>query len=583
MLNRYVAGMLVAGLAITLVQAEIIPNNFAAEQMSRYEPIGSISSLNQEYSRPEELPEIQAPQYNMPVFEVSNTVPVSFQNEPIKTVSSWKQDSGRPSEIQIPQYDMPIFEVTSTVPVSFQNEQIEPVALWNQTSNHSQGLPEIQTPKYGVPVSGVVNIVPFTFQNEPAEPVASWGEISNRSDNLVEIQAPKYGTPAPVSFQNKKVETVASWNQGSLRSQGVPEIKVPQYEMPNLMATNVVPETFQADCKQLMSMNNACILNSHATRQGLSSQIKYLEKFPSYRRFANKGVNLSGRQLLDTARGVLRWLDSQEGQTDRFELVNLSRFATNYANSTAKFTGYYTPEIMARKYYSPEYRFPIYRKPTDARRTLARAEINNGALENGGYEIAWVKNPIDLYYIHMQGSGVLTFEDGERKTLQYVGSNGLSFKSIAVYMQQVGYLKSDLSRRAITEWFEQYPETMGEVFAHNPRYIYFNLRDEMALTASGIKPVPGHTVAVDTGFIPFGAVLLAEVPKIDQQGMVLGYEWRLLFPQDRGNAIRGHSRLDFYTGTGELARAWANKVTGLRQAYLLLDKGQQSIQVASAK
>ena len=103
----------------------------------------------------------------------------------------------------------------------------------------------------------------------------------------------------------------------------------------------------------------------------------------------------------------------------------------------------------------------------------------------------------------------------------------------------------------------------------------------MATTASGMKLVPGHTVAVDTSFIPFGAVLLAEVPRINAQGEIMDYEWRLLFPQDRGNAIRGNARLDFYTGTGELAKQWANKVTGLRQAYLLLDKGQRAIHVAS--
>ncbi len=333
------------------------------------------------------------------------------------------------------------------------------------------------------------------------------------------------------------------------------------------------------DCNQLAIMNSSCVVNNKATREGLSNQIKFLKKYPRYRRFADKGVNLSSGQLLNTANGVLRWLDNQQSLLDQFELVSLSHYTSN----KTKFTGYYTPEIEARKHYSYEYRFPVYRDPMDNQRTFSRADINKGALEGRGLEIAWVRDAIDLFYIHMQGSGVLVFEDGARKVLRYSGSNGKHFKSIAKYMQSRGYLNGDLSRRAITAWLHQHPESISEVFAANPRYVYFSIGNEMASTASGMKLIPGHTVAVDTSFIPFGAVLLAEIPRIDNQGNILNYEWRLLFPQDRGNAIKGNSRLDFYTGTGEWARNWANQVTGLRRAYLLLDKSQSVLQTASAK
>ncbi len=339
------------------------------------------------------------------------------------------------------------------------------------------------------------------------------------------------------------------------------------------------PSSPQANCQELSILDSSCVVNNRATREGLSQQIRYLKKYPSHRRFANKGMNLSSGQLLNAANGVLRWLDNQESLSDRFELVNLSK----YTRHKTKFTGYYTPEIDARKSRSYEYRFPIYRQPSDNRRTLSRAEINRGALDNSGLEIAWVRDPIDLFYIHIQGSGVLVFEQGERKVLQYSGSNDKHFKSIATYMQRQGYLNGDLSRRAITAWLQQHPESIAEVFAANPRYVYFSLGNKLASTASGMKLTPGHTVAVDTSFIPFGAVLLAEVPRIDHQGNVLDYEWRLLFTQDRGNAIKGNSRLDFYTGTGEWARNWANRVTGLRRTYLLLEKDQRSIQTASAK
>ncbi len=372
----------------------------------------------------------------------------------------------------------------------------------------------------------------------------------------------------------EQVEMTGSWDHQDLGS--APLSTEPQYEA----AYAVQPSpSVSVDCSQFAVMNSSCVVNNTATREGLKNQIQFLKKYPNYRRFADKGVNLSSGQLLNTANGLLSWLDNQESLADRFELVSLSK----YTNNKTKFTGYYTPEIDARRTSSYEYRFPIYREPTDNRRTVSREAINRGALEGSGLEIAWVKDPIDLFYIHMQGSGILVFEDGKRKVLQYSGSNGKRFKSIAKYMQRSGYLNGDLSRRAITAWLQQNPETIGEVFAANPRYVYFSLGDGMASTASGMKLTPGHTVAVDTSFIPFGAVLLAEVPRIDNHGKALGYEWRLLFPQDRGNAIKGNARLDLYTGTGDQARNWANKVTGLRQTYLLLDKSQPLIQTASAK
>ncbi len=383
---------------------------------------------------------------------------------------------------------------------------------------------------------------------------------------------PNYSDSGQPLSRYEQVETTYSWEQGS----AYPETS---YQAEQQIAPYEFTEPASFNCDQVTVINSQCVTNKQATREGLNHQIQYLQQYPGYRRFADRGVNLSGEQLLTTAMGVLRWLDSNERLTDRFELVNL----TQYGESKARFTGYYTPEIAASWYYSDEYRFPVYRLPSGAAKRLSRAEINNGALDGRGLELAWVRDPVDLFYIHLQGSGVLVFENGERKVLQYAGSNGLPFKSIASYMQRKGYLNGDLSRRAITGWFQRHPETLGEVLAANPRYVFFRLGDEMASAASGMKLIPGHTVAVDTSFIPFGAVLLAEVPRVDAQGNVLDYQWRLLFPQDRGNAIKGSSRLDFYTGTGELARRWANRVTGLRRAYLLLDKSQSYIQTASAE
>ena len=111
----------------------------------------------------------------------------------------------------------------------------------------------------------------------------------------------------------------------------------------------------------------------------------------------------------------------------------------------------------------------------------------------------------------------------------------------------------------------------------NPRYVYFEPSQKALITASGLPIVPGVSVAVDTDFIPFGSVLLAEVPILNTKGQKLGSEWKILLPQDRGNAIKGPARMDIYTGKGEPARVVANRLTGFGQAYLLRNRASTQL------
>lgn len=317
-------------------------------------------------------------------------------------------------------------------------------------------------------------------------------------------------------------------------------------------------------CRVLSQLGAMCFQRQQALRQGISSQLKFLERYPSNKRFAQRGLNVDNQELIAAARGVLSWLDNSQNLMEQFDLIQLSE--------QVKFTGYYTPELIASFERTERFRYPIYRKPDVMLLGMSRERINQGALEGSGLEIAWVDDPIDLFYAHMQGSGALSFLTGERKIMRFSAANTLPFKSIATYMQQRGYLGSDLSRRAITQWLRLNPHMLGEVLAANPRYIYFTLSDKMPLSASGLPLVVGHTVAVDTQFIPFGAVLLAQTPEFDSLGEIKGYAWRLLLPQDRGSAITGRARLDLYMGIGERAKRKANLVTGTHRTFLLLKK-----------
>lgn len=295
---------------------------------------------------------------------------------------------------------------------------------------------------------------------------------------------------------------------------------------------------------------------------------------------ARSGANLPIRTLSQTLDSLLNWngkLDPHALQS-QFDLLPL---ATSTRKNT-KFTGYYTPIIKASAQPNGEFRHPVYRSPMAGNlRQLSRRVISQGALKNKGLEVAWTNDPIGLFYMQIQGSGILEYQNGQRLTLMFDGTNNKPFKSLAKYMQKMGYLQGNLGREAIQNWFLANPEYLQAAMNSNPRYVYFKPSHKDLVTASGMPIVPGLSVAVDTDFIPFGSVLLAEVPIKNSKGQTLGSEWKILLPQDRGIAIKGPARMDIYTGKGEAARVSANRLTGLGKAFLL--RKRQNTQLSNNK
>lgn len=326
------------------------------------------------------------------------------------------------------------------------------------------------------------------------------------------------------------------------------------------------------DRNKFVRKNQLTIPQTKKVQLGLKSAINYLRNNNLNRRVVTNSINVSHRELANTASELMRWQGtySPEAMRSRFKLMDLSQ----KSKVKSKFTGYYTPTISAQLYSNSEYRYPIYKSPMSNKRFLSRKQIAEGALANQGLEIAWTNDPVGLFYMHIQGSGVLQLSNGERKSLKFNGSNEKRFQSVARYMQNRGLINGNPSRSKIKQWLDRHPHSMTNILNINPRFIYFTLNKGAVKTASGIPVLAGHTVAVDTDYIPFGSVILAEVPITSSVGQIIGREWRLLFPQDRGNAIKGPARMDIYTGAGETARKMANNLTGYGKAYLLLNKSK---------
>ena len=303
-------------------------------------------------------------------------------------------------------------------------------------------------------------------------------------------------------------------------------------------------------------------------RSSLYQMANYLRVRNPNQRVAQSGANLPVHTLSSTLHGLLNWQGTLSPQSlqQRFDLLPVS----STGQGTTKFTGYYTPIIRANRQPSAEFKHPIYRSPVSSfLRKLSRSKISEGALRNKGLEIAWTNDPLGLFYMQIQGSGILEFQDGQRQNLSFAGSNEKPYRSLAKYMQSMGYLHGNLGREAIQNWLDANPTYLQAAMNSNPRYVFFKPSSSRLLTASGLPIVPGLSVAVDTDFVPFGSVLLAEVPIKNTKGQNLGSEWKILLPQDRGIAIKGPARMDIYTGQGESARASASQLTGFGKAYML--------------
>lgn len=315
---------------------------------------------------------------------------------------------------------------------------------------------------------------------------------------------------------------------------------------------------------------DACIVKTAGSQEGLHQQVTYLRsKNPQMREGAG-WANLPNSALLQTALELTRWLHGQTPYRLQ-ERFNLLEVPSAKHSGQAQYTGYFTPVVDVQNWPDENYRYPIYSLPSGEDCNFTRAEIDAGALRGRGLEIGWTNDVVNLYFSHIQGSAIARFRDGQEMFLDYAGTNHKPHVSIGQYLQDQGY-QGSLSNESIRQWLHRHPEQINEVLHQNPRYVFFKTTESRPKTSIGSEVIPWHTVAVDDNFIPLGSILLAEIPRVDQKGEIVGVDWRLLFAQDRGKAIKGLGRLDFYTGVGSQAEKATYQMTGFRKSYLVVLK-----------
>jgi membrane-bound lytic murein transglycosylase A len=261
-------------------------------------------------------------------------------------------------------------------------------------------------------------------------------------------------------------------------------------------------------------------------------------------------------------------------------------------------TGYYEPLLRGSRTLTPKYRFPVYTAPEDLlvvdlsavypelknlrlRGRLqgnkvvpyfSRAEIEAGSAPMRGKELVWVDDPVELFFLQVQGSGRVKLENGDVMRVGYADQNGHPYRSIGKWLVEKGELTLDkASMQGIKDWGRRNPERLPELLNANPSYVFFReMPNNQAgpLGALGVPLTAERSIAIDPRGMPLGAPVWLATTRPNSNEPIQ----RLMMAQDTGGAIRGNVRADFFWGFGDEAGRLAGAMKQKGRMWALLPR-----------
>ena len=301
-------------------------------------------------------------------------------------------------------------------------------------------------------------------------------------------------------------------------------------------------------------------------------------------------------------------VSAQPHEIRRFLESRFNAFALSDASGarSARITGYYEPLLRGSRTREGPYQTPLYRTPPDLinvdlsaiypelkalrlRGRLSegrvvpyytRAEIETRGLLTG-QELLWVEDPIEAFFLQVQGSGRVQLPNGETVRVGYAEQNGHPYQSIGRWLVDRGELRlSDASMQGIKNWVARNPHRRDELLHQNPSMVFFKEINHVHSNAGppgsmGLPLTPERSLAVDPRFVVEGSLVFLDtrVPKPGVPAGDAGTAFqRLMIAQDKGSAILGVHRGDIFFGTGAAAGEVAGRMRAEGTMYLVLPK-----------
>jgi len=327
---------------------------------------------------------------------------------------------------------------------------------------------------------------------------------------------------------------------------------------------------------------------------------RHAEAWPALLQSCRRPAQTPPWQAICTAAQALPDPDDEKARAFFERWFVAHRVAGERGRRDGLITGYYEPLLEASLERTARFRYPIYGQPNDllvvdlgalypelagkrvrgrlqGRRVvpyLSREDIDSPKQPLAGSEIAWVDDPLGLFFLHIQGSGRLRLPDGRTLAVGYADQNGHPYTSIGRVLVDMGELaQDDVNLFTIRDWLRRNPQRAAEVLARNASYVFFALRKDPAGAATGAMGVAltaERSIAVDPTAIPLGSPVWLDTT-LPGEGAA-AYR-RLVFAQDTGGAIKGYVRADVFFGQGERAERLAGTMKQTGRLFVLLPAG----------
>ncbi len=334
----------------------------------------------------------------------------------------------------------------------------------------------------------------------------------------------------------------------------------------------------------------------------LDQSLQYLRVRPLTTRYDCGGRSIAVHRLIESAAFLQRLVRTRptpaqlnEQIRAHYEVVRVEG-AQRPTGRSLLVTGYYQPLFAGSLERTPPYLHPVHAQPNDLivregtggkpvigrlqaggfKPYWTRKEIEEGELLKG-QELVWLKDPFDVFVLHIQGSGHIRLTDGTVRALHYVRGNGREYRSIGKLMVDSGRMQLEgVTMDSIRDYLKAHPEERNQILHHNESYIFFQWgKPGPAIGNLGKELTPGRSIAVDQLWLPPGALAYLDSRKpVLGNSRVAGWErmQRFVTVQDTGSGLKGPGRVDVFLGAGDAAGTMAGQMKENGALYLLLLK-----------
>jgi membrane-bound lytic murein transglycosylase A len=346
--------------------------------------------------------------------------------------------------------------------------------------------------------------------------------------------------------------------------------------------------------------------------QAVEQEIQYLEKNPSSHEFVFGHERISKTEYLKGMRRFSELAKNSEKFDEFFEKVRDEfDFYEVYGQSRwgqVFITSYFEPVIQGSLKKTEKFSVPLYRAPDDlitvdlslfdpkvegTRKIRGRIKDrmlipyypredidHRQALQGKKLEICWV-DPVDAFFLQIQGSGTVDLGHGKVLHLHYADQNGLVYEPVGKYLREV-IPPDQMNMHTIEAHLRKLPrEEMQKYLNKNPSYVFFRTAEQNAITYLGVPATAGRTIATDRRYFPKGALAILSFEKPvfstpnDTSPASFEKVNRFVLDQDVGGAINGGGRVDLFWGQGDLSKRYAGVMQGSGSLYYLAPKRLQ--------